>query len=34
MIEIVEMICNTAITCTGLVCGSAIVITFLNKIIE
>lgn len=34
MIEIIEMICDKAITCTGLVCGTAIVITFLNKIID
>lgn len=33
MMEIVEMICDTAIACTGLVCGCAIVITFLNKIL-
>lgn len=34
MTEIAEMICDTLLQCTGLVCGAAIVITFLNKMME
>lgn len=33
MAEIIEMICDTLFECTLMVCGSAIAITFLNKIL-
>ena len=34
MMEIVEMICDTAINCTGIICGTAFVINILNGIFK